>query len=292
MIAVSVSRFYGVHQALPATELILFLYPIGFGVVMGMFQAPAVDEVLFSFDKNYGYFELNIARFFYRSPVLDWLIRLVYFSLMLAITFLYMAMPSTAAKRQFAGAVALAGTTVIPMYALCPAAGPTYLLRNSFPWRIPPLFHPHARIIYDAALNATPSAHVAWAVLMFWFARKYCTKAVRIAAGVFMVGTCLATLGTGEHYIIDLVLSVPLAAFAWALVHRQWRFAAISLAVVLPWLISLREGWALSIPPVLVWILTGATIAPFLLYQNLRPAGGNVVCGIQAAGYESKRNLT
>jgi hypothetical protein len=86
-----------------------------------------------------------------------------------------------------------------------------------------------------------------------------------------MVGTCLATLSMGEHYIIDLVLSVPLAAFVWALVHRQWRRAAIPLAAVLPWLVSLREGWVLSVPPVLVWILTGATIAPVLLYEDLTP---------------------
>jgi hypothetical protein len=99
-----------------------------------------------------------------------------------------------------------------------------------------------------------------------------------------MALTCLSTLGTGEHYIIDLVLSVPFAAAVWALVHRQMRFAGISIVVVFAWLIALREAWALAIPPVFAWILTGLTVAPFVLYRGSELSGS-----ADAAGSDSSR---
>jgi hypothetical protein len=190
---------------------------------------------------------------------------------MLAVTLLYLALPGTAARRRFVAAVVLAAITILPMYAICPGAGPKYLLGDRFPWWVPDLSQAHAGVVMPVlnaapnGMNAIPSGHFAWALLIFWFARKHCARAVRTAAGIFMVLTCLATLGTGEHYIVDLILSVPFAAGIWALAHRQWRFAAIAFAVVLIWLVALREAWALAIPPVLVWLLTGITVGPFVV---------------------------
>jgi hypothetical protein len=80
--------------------------------------------------------------------------------------------------------------------------------------------------------------------------------------------TCLATLGLGQHYVIDLILSVPFATGIWALIHNRWKFAGISMTIVLAWLLVLREEWSLTSPPVLVWIFTGITIAPIVLYEH------------------------
>jgi hypothetical protein len=173
-------------------------------------------------------------------------------------------MPNTTVRRRFVAAVVAAAVTILPLYLLCPGAGPKYFLQG-----IP-------------GMNAMPSGHLAWALLIFWFARKYCGRTVRVAAGVFVALTCLATLGSGEHYIIDLIMSVPFAAGIWALAHRQWRFAGISMAVVLTWLIVLREGWALSIPSVLVWILTGITVALFALHGAEHESQAPVVRDLDA----------
>jgi hypothetical protein len=62
-----------------------------------------------------------------------------------------------------------------------------------------------------AALNAMPSFHMAWALLIFWYGLK-CAWPVRIGGTVFAAFTVLATLGLGEHYLIDLVVAAPLTA--------------------------------------------------------------------------------
>jgi hypothetical protein len=119
--------------------------------------------------------------------------------------------------------------------------------------------------LLNGDLNTTPSGHFGWALLMFWFASRYGGKPLRIAAGLFAAAIAIATLVTGEHYIIDLVLSVPFGAGVWALVHRSWRLAVLSLAVTAIWCVALASGAALALPPVVAWVLTAATIAPFAL---------------------------
>jgi hypothetical protein len=120
-----------------------------------------------------------------------------------------------------------------------------------------------------------PSGHFAWTLLLFWFARRYSSKGAQIAAGIYAALTFLATLGTGEHYVVDLILSFPFAACIWALAHRQWRLSALGSAVVLGWLVVLREGWALAAPPLVVWLLTGITVGAlsrYLVGSNLPAA--------------------
>jgi hypothetical protein len=291
MMALSVSRFYGVRHAVPAPELFIFLYPFGlyFFVNHLPFQVRALDAFLLSFDYNFGCFEVAIAKLYSQSDVVRAVLGLTYNSLMLAVVLVYLAVPAQV-RRRYVVAVALAGVSILPLYSICPGAGPKYLLQDQYPLRVPDLLQPHVRAMLQtlhtapSGMNAIPSGHFAWALLLFWFSRKYCGKAVQIAAGTFMALTCLSTLGTGEHYIIDLVLSVPFAAAVWALVHRQMRFAGISIVVVFAWLIALREAWALAIPPVFAWILTGLTVAPFVLYRGSELSGS-----ADAAGSDSSR---
>ena len=122
---------------------------------------------------------------------------------------------------------------------------------------------PQVRALPGVPLNASPSGHVAWVLLMFWFAGRYGNKAVRVLTGVYMALTCVATLGMGEHYVIDLVLAVPFARSIWAGVHRQWKVAGIATIVVVIWLVAFHRGWTVGIPLAAAWILTVLTIVPF-----------------------------
>jgi len=271
IIALSIGRLLGVRNPIPAPELIVILAAIVKTKFLGEHRVPAFDEFLLAFDRNFGYSEMIVGRIFHRVAFLNSFFQFLYFGELLAIPLLYLMLP-LAVRRKFLGATLLLGVMIGPLYRVCPGAGPFYLLHGTFPWSIPDLSQPHTRII-DAALNAAPSGHFAWAILMFWFARKYAGRGVQIAAGIFMVSMFIATLGMGEHYIIDLILAIPFTACVWALVHWHPRFAAISMAVVVVWLVALREGWALSIPPVLVWILTAMTVVPFMRpSSSLRPA--------------------
>jgi hypothetical protein len=89
----------------------------------------------------------------------------------------------------------LAGLCAVPFYILFPAVGPTHI-GEPFAMR-----------------NCIPSMHVAWAILL-WRAALPGWK--RKAMALFVPLTAISTLTTGEHYLIDIIVAIPYAAF-WSL---------------------------------------------------------------------------
>lgn len=65
----------------------------------------------------------------------------------------------------------------------------------------PPVPEPTAR-------TGMPSLHTAWVLLAFWHARPL-GRRVRLLAGTYVVFTLLATLGLGQHYVVDLIVAFP-----------------------------------------------------------------------------------
>jgi hypothetical protein len=92
------------------------------------------------------------------------------------------------------------------VYALCPVCGPRYAFGAQFPFDPPAAIVPHP-VAIAAPPNGVPSLHMTAALLILWFARHWI--AGRLLAVVFLVLTVLATLGTGEHYLFDLIVAVP-----------------------------------------------------------------------------------
>lgn len=265
VVALSVGRLLGVVNPVPFPELLVLIADkIRIEILSLQMKLPAADEFLLAFDRNFGYAGMFLGKVFCRYPVLAAFFRTLYFGEMLAIPLMYTLLPVDCRKK-YGAAIILLGAIIPFMYQICPGAGPLYLL-HGFPYELPGLAFPHVRRI-SAALNTTPSGHFGWALMMFWFANKYATKPVRIAAGLYAVVMVIATLGTGEHYIIDLVLSVPFTAGILALVHKQWKFAAVTMIAVVVWCFALRVGLALVFPPLVAWILAGATVAVFGLYE-------------------------
>lgn len=88
-----------------------------------------------------------------------------------------------------------AAVLAVPCYLLVPAAGPAYAGQA------------------NALRNCMPSLHLTWAALLWIDARK---AGLRRGLLIFMGMTAIATLATGEHYVLDLIAAVP---FTWA-VHR------------------------------------------------------------------------
>lgn len=269
MILLSYGRLIGFQHAIPCPELasvVVSLLPaLMFSVFVPSAKNLSADELLLSFDGNYGLFGFSVARAFRLWPIPALLPILAYDALPLAGTAIYMALPTVALRRKYCVTSVLV-LSIFLCYRLCPAAGPGFLLPD-FPASVPNLAHPQLRLMKGAVFNAIPSGHVMGALLLVFYSFRYCGRKIQIAANAFGILTSIATLGLGQHYIIDLILSVPFAAYIWALAHRQYKFGGLALAVVLAWLLALRNGWALAIPPGAVWILTGATIAPFLLYS-------------------------
>jgi hypothetical protein len=157
------------------------------------------------------------------------------------------------------------------MYTVCPGAGPKFLFGSAFPYKTPDHIVPHVRFLPNVALNATPSGHLAWALLLLWVARRHCGKYCQYNCSVFVGFTILSTMGLGEHYLVDLILSVPFAAGMWALMQGRWPRTLGAFLAVVAWSCALRRGWALQLPLAAVWMACIATVAiPLCLIRGLQ----------------------
>jgi hypothetical protein len=171
-------------------------------------------------------------------------------------------------------AYTISGTLAAILYMICPATGPYHAFRDAFPLRLPDALHvPLALSPFapDSPRNAMPSLHVAWAVML---ARSTAgaRKSLRAAAWLYALLTILATVGSGEHYVFDLIATAPFlialeAATARRIIAQRRRvliFVA-GLALYSLWIIAIRNAPStipvLASSPVLVWTLVVATLA-------------------------------
>jgi hypothetical protein len=93
----------------------------------------------------------------------------------------------------------------VPIYLVIPVCGPAFAFPN-FPFNGQQNISPHP-IPIAAAPNGIPSVHMASALLIFWFLRRWRWGTV-VGAG-FAGLTAFATLGSGQHYFVDLICAVP-----------------------------------------------------------------------------------
>jgi hypothetical protein len=98
----------------------------------------------------------------------------------------------------------------IPVQFMIPACGPRYAFSN-WPWG-DVAANPSSYATMPR--NCMPSMHVGWALLIALNARG---KWARLGFLLFALVTCLATVGSGEHYAIDAVVAVPFAVAVQAL---------------------------------------------------------------------------
>src|SRR5579872_2559363 len=186
-------------------------------------------------------------------------------------------------------------------YNLFPALGPIHLFGARFPWQ--PLATEQARRLFlePVALlglrNAIPSLHMGWTLMSWWYSRGLSVYE-RAIAMLFVLFTIVATMGTGEHYFIDLVVAFPFVLFLQAMcaTDLKWndsrRLAPFTfgLAALLVWL------WALRYTPQLFWhsaaipwLLCALTIG---VSEKLRRNFRDIVVGILPSAAPDPTNTT
>jgi PAP2 superfamily protein len=171
-------------------------------------------------------------------------------------------------------------------YNVLPACGPVHLFGAAFPMY--PLSTAQAMslnivpVLIAGARNAIPSLHMTW-VLLVWWNSKGLARWVQTIAAVFVGFTVLATLGTGEHYFIDLVVAFPFSLMVQALCsytmplregERRTAFLFGTL-VTLVWLallsFAIKMFW---ISPLVPWLMVVTTVASSVYFwQRLLNAG-------------------
>ena len=123
---------------------------------------------------------------------------------MLPVTILLAVLTTTGRTRtRLMFSVYLGALLCIPLYILCPAVGPVHVGDPNAP------------------RNCMPSMHLTWALLMFINSKGL----MRYATGIFLFLTAVATLATGEHYVVDLIAALPWTALITYLVAKameQW----------------------------------------------------------------------
>jgi len=176
----------------------------------------------------------------------------------------------------------LAGVGGWLLYNVVPGTGPIYAFGQDFPWNALPYKDLPRFVLGKMPMpttiprNAMPSLHVGWAVLLCWNSRKF-PVALRSTILVFLIFTVFATLGSGQHYLVDLVGSLPFALTVQAAALLAFRdqssasrfqlvtAALAGLTLTLTWLAVVRFGVELALKsPLIPWALTLATASTAL----------------------------
>ena len=130
-----------------------------------------------------------------------------------------------------------------------------------------------------APRNGMPSLHAIWALLL-WFNAWPMSVGWRRALRFFAMLNIWAAMGLDDtHWIMDLVVGVPLAVAIQcvAVTSRDakgsWWIADAALCAAIGgvWLWGFRGGWLLGLSPMLAWGATVATVV-FPLYLQRRAA--------------------
>jgi hypothetical protein len=244
-----------------------------------------LDLYLYSFDASTRIqLPFFVGRVFRNFPVFSQVCFLVYIGLPLAIGLTFAGCLLRDERTAWAACVAflLTGPVGVLFYNLFPALGPIHLFGSSFPWH--PLTLDQARRVFlepiplVGARNAIPSLHAAWIFLVVWYSREL-SHLERTITAISAVLTLVATLGTGEHYFIDLVVAVPFTVLIIALTNfltgqrrsRQLLPLSVGLGGVIAWLLALRHAtyffWRSPFIPWLAFAITFA--ACFLAFHRL-----------------------
>jgi len=241
------------------------------------------DLFLYSFDSSLrGQFSFLMGQVFWTWPWLRFACLVIYIALPLPLALVYAA--HLRGKKENALAVMLAflvtGPVGVLFYNMLPACGPVHVFGAAFPWH--PLSTAEAMrmnvapILVKGARNAIPSLHMTWVLLVWWNSRGL-PRWVRSIALLFVVLTAMATLGTGEHYFIDLLVAFPFSLMVQALCSYTLPFRSgerrnaflFGTFVTLIWLallsFSIGIFWS---SPVVPWAMIVATVVPSVMFWD------------------------
>ena len=252
-----------------------------------MLHPKTFDLFLYSFDSSLRVpISFLVGQTLSRWPLL-WRVSLIfYIALPLPLGLVYAAHLRHTKQNALAVMIAflVTGPLGVMFYNMLPACGPVHLFGAAFPWH--PLVATDARrlrivpVLLKGARNAIPSLHMTWVLLIWWNSRGL-PRWVRAIALAFVWFTVLATLGTGEHYFVDLVVAFPFSLMVQALCSYSLPFRngerrtafLFGTFVTLIWLALLSYATRLLwISPLVPWAMIIATVSSsvFCLHRLLR----------------------
>jgi hypothetical protein len=193
------------------------------------------DYILFHLDQSLGIRSTSIAR------ALQGAARLPLLGIYLSMTLVMIAWYLLTERRGRRGSAVLAYVAELlsgPVFCgIVPGCGPIYAFGKQ--WLNPPAV-PIKTIPMTEFPNAFPSFHVGTACALVFLAPGRIWKFLAL---LFLAGTAMATISTGEHYIIDLVPGLACGVFFSAVGLRNFRRAACFFLLAIAWSLSVRFGF-------------------------------------------------
>jgi PAP2 superfamily len=211
-----------------------------------------------------GAVSFRVGQLFASVPLIGILCTAIYLAPPPGLIFIYalQVKSKTSPRMDIVSTLVLMGAAGYALYFLVPACGPKFVF-PSFPQQ-PPDPEPLIGTLIAAPRaprNAIPSLHMASALIAYIHARRH-GRIARAVAAVFVLGTFLGTMGTGEHYFVDLVVAAPFTATMYWLLERRFARAAAPAAVLFVWLWMLRfHDRLLFEQPWMAWAILGAACA-------------------------------
>lgn len=268
----------------PAALMVFFIFSAQHA--LGLLHRQTFDLYLYAFDGSFGF---EPSFFFGRAMAHSFLLRnaaaLTYVSLPFVMTVVCALRQPRDAKQpawDIISMLMLAGFAGWLLYNIVPATGPRFAFASDFPWRSLPyrslhkLFLERIPVASEFPRNAIPSLHMAWVLLIYWSARGL-SRWLRFFLIGYAALTVVATLGGGEHYLVDLVAGLPFAVAIYAVVCPDGKPASMSrlsavasgLGLTLAWLLLVRFGttWMLS-SPLLPWALSVVTVLAVVVMKR------------------------
>ena len=253
-----------------------------------LWHPKVLDLYLFSFDASlHVQLAFVLGQAFSVWPLLRTIAVALYIALPIPLALVYSGQLMRSRKNAYPAMVALllTGPIGILFYNLFPALGPAHIFLQDFPWH--PMTTLQASHLFREPIavkgvqNAIPSLHIAWVLLAWWYSRGLSVWERGIAL-TFLAFTILATLGTGEHYFIDLVVAYPFGVMMQSLCAFPLRWTArervtgmlYGLLVTLAWLLVLgRAPNIFWISPIIPWVCCVVTVASAIfLHRKLEAA--------------------
>jgi PAP2 superfamily len=280
---------------LPSLILIFFIFGCARMLQYMSGLNPLTDDAwLYAFDGSLGFQpSFAVGRVMYDSAFLTRSALLTYLSLPFAMAVVCAWQIPRAAKQiswHMLTVILLAGACGGLFYNIVPGTGPIYAFAQDFPWKNLPYrdlaSFPLQKmpIALGIPRNAMPSLHVGWVVLLCWNARRF-PRILRAALALYLVFTVIATLGGGQHYLVDLVVSLPFVlmvqsgalciaslttpgAASRRIDTRPLTGVAVGLVFVLSWLAMIRFGVPIVLKsPAIPWTFVLATIITTLVLE-------------------------
>lgn len=254
--------------------------------IAGLIFRDTLDLYAYAFDGSLGFQpSFLIGRLFRDSAVVSAIGHFTYFSIPIPMTLVYAAhLRKRNTPPLFMLEIFMAsGLLGYFLYSAFPATGPAYVAGPSFPGStlsLAALRQLNLRPIpinFQFSRNAMPSLHMAWALLI-WFNCKDFARWARILAWGFVLITIFDTLGTGEHYLIDLVVAFPFAVAMqalcthWIPLRSPSRFVPLvgGMSTMAVWLVLLRYATKIFlISPVIPWACLLATTILALRWMRM-----------------------